>query len=176
MSKLQLATVCKADDARNKLRTLQAGSGHPARSRRHHRPHSRPDRRAALQAAASTAIQASMRLWTASAMAQSLEMVAMPKLCKCGAIVERRCEKCYPRQHDRTTKERGYGSDWRRLSERKRAIDPLCERCADRGSVTPATEVHHVRSIASAPHLRLEISNLMSVCHACHEELEGATG
>ena len=32
------------------------------------------------------------------------------KLCKCGAIVEKRCERCYPSTHQRTTTERGYRS------------------------------------------------------------------
>lgn len=92
----------------------------------------------------------------------------MPRLCRCGAIVNGRCARCQPSTHGRTTAQRGYDSTWRRLSERKRAIDPLCERCLNHGRTTPATEVHHIRSIATAPHLRLDPDNLMSVCSACH--------
>jgi 5-methylcytosine-specific restriction protein A len=96
----------------------------------------------------------------------------MPKLCKCGKIVDRRCFDCYPTQHKQTTKERGYGHDWKQLSQRKRKLDPLCEECQRHGIVTPAEHVHHIVPIAEAPHLRLEWSNLMSVCHSCHDKLE----
>lgn len=97
----------------------------------------------------------------------------MPKLCKCGAIVEKVCTKCYPpRQHKATTAERGYDHQWRVTSERKRALDPLCENCLTKDRITPATEVHHIQPIADAPWLRLEWFNLMSVCRQCHEELE----
>jgi 5-methylcytosine-specific restriction endonuclease McrA len=99
----------------------------------------------------------------------------MPKLCKCGAIVDKRCERCQP-SHNQTTKQRGYGNDWRKLSIHKRTIDPLCEHCLTKGMVKPATEVHHIIAIARAPHKRLDIDNLMSVCHACHEELEAGGG
>ena len=95
------------------------------------------------------------------------------KLCKCGAIVKKVCERCYPpRQHDKTTKERGYGNDWRKLSERYRAENPLCERCTQHGRTTPAEHVHHKVKIREAPHLRLDWGNLISVCVACHDELE----
>ena len=94
------------------------------------------------------------------------------RLCRCGAIVKGKCDRCKPATHTRTTGQRGYDHAWRLLSERKRQNDPLCERCADNGRVTPATEVHHIQSIADAPHLRLTWDNLMSVCAACHAEIE----
>ena len=98
----------------------------------------------------------------------------MPKLCKCGAIVARRCDRCYPpQQHKKSTKERGYGHDWRRLSERYRAQNPLCERCTMEGRTTPAEHVHHKIKIADAPELRLDANNLMALCVQCHENLEG---
>jgi len=95
----------------------------------------------------------------------------MPRLCRCGAIVSGKCPKCQP-AHNQTTKQRGYGHDWRKLSIHKRTLDPLCEHCMTKDITRPATEVHHIESIARAPHKRLDITNLMSVCHACHEELE----
>ena len=96
------------------------------------------------------------------------------RLCKCGALVNGKCPTCHPyRQHrTQTTAERGYDDRWRRLSERKRAADPLCERCLDEGNTTPATEVHHIHKISDAPHLRLAWDNLMSVCVACHKVLD----
>jgi len=97
----------------------------------------------------------------------------MAKLCKCGAIVHKWCERCYPSTHAQTTTERGYGQDWRKLSERYRTVNPLCERCIENDKVTPAEHVHHKIKIVDAPQLRLSWDNLMSVCVACHNELEG---
>ena len=97
----------------------------------------------------------------------------MPKLCKCGAIVDKRCDRCSPPiPHRKTTKERGYGHDWRKLSEFKRKIDPLCEECAKAGRTTPADHVHHIVPIVEAEERRLDMDNLMSVCVDCHEKLE----
>lgn len=94
------------------------------------------------------------------------------RLCRCGAIVKGRCSTCSkPRQSK--TAERGYDNRWTELSKRKRASDPLCERCLDNGKVTAASEVHHIRKIADRPDLRLDWDNLMSVCHECHRELDG---
>lgn len=99
------------------------------------------------------------------------------RICRCGAIVIGRCPRCDRRhEHKKTTTERGYGSDWQKLSERKRAEDPLCENCLKTDRVEPATEVHHIQPIATNPDLRLEWSNLMSVCGACHKLLESHSG
>lgn len=97
----------------------------------------------------------------------------MPKLCRCGAIVDKRCTRCHPpTPHRQTTSERGYDHRWRQLSERKRAEDPLCEHCLQHDRVTPAEHVHHIVPIHQDPTLRLVWGNLMSVCQACHTLLE----
>lgn len=96
----------------------------------------------------------------------------MPRLCRCGAIASGKCVRCRPGTHAQTTTQRGYDHAWRKLSEYKRTIDPLCELCEQAGKVTPATEVHHIRPIADAPELRLEPSNLMSTCTPCHIEID----
>lgn len=67
------------------------------------------------------------------------------------------------------TTERGYDGRWKALSVRVRIEQPLCEVCLAAGIVTPATEVHHKITIEDAPWLRLERSNLMSVCNVCHD-------
>jgi 5-methylcytosine-specific restriction endonuclease McrA len=97
------------------------------------------------------------------------------RLCRCGAIVKGKCERCDRRPpQEGTTSERGYDNQWRLLSERKRKHDPMCEECTRSGGTRPASEVHHVVPICDAPHLRLVWSNLMSVCGECHKKLEGA--
>lgn len=95
-------------------------------------------------------------------------------LCQCGQTHKRgeRCPKCKPAKPEQTTGERGYDWQWRKLSERIRKDRPLCEHCLTKGRVWPATECHHKIKIADAPHLRLDVDNIMSVCSECHMELE----
>lgn len=57
---------------------------------------------------------------------------------------------------------------WRKLSAYKLATDPLCQSCATVGKITPATQVHHVRPRSKHPELALVLTNLESLCAACH--------
>lgn len=99
------------------------------------------------------------------------------RLCQCGAIVQDggRCAKCKPDPvpHAKTTKERGYGSDWKRFSENKREENPLCEVHDARGQVFPASQVHHIEKVRDAPEKRLSEDNTIAVCGACHRIVEG---
>jgi 5-methylcytosine-specific restriction protein A len=62
-----------------------------------------------------------------------------------------------------------YDGDWRALSKRFRAANPICYYCwTNEGIVKAATEVDHYIPIVDAPDLRLEWSNLRSSCHECH--------
>ena len=65
---------------------------------------------------------------------------------------------------------RGYDYAWRKLRLQVLADEPLCRFCAAAGRVTAAVDVDHVRSIAEAPGLRLERSNLRPLCKPCHGE------
>ena len=101
------------------------------------------------------------------------------KLCQCGGVREDRCggscQKCgagKQRNKSMTTTERGYDYAWRKLSERVREEQPLCEMCLKNGIVTPTEESHHIVPISIAPWLRLVRSNIMSVCKKCHDEAE----
>lgn len=97
-----------------------------------------------------------------------------PRACPCGGLVrEGKCNKCgkYKGQHTRTTKQRGYGHDWRKFTE-QRKNDPdhvLCHDCLQQGIVRVATERHHLVKIKHAPHLRLEPSNVLDLCSECHQ-------
>lgn len=64
---------------------------------------------------------------------------------------------------------RGYDYRWVKLRERilKRDLY-LCQPCRDAGRTTPATEVHHLKAKAHGG--TDEPSNLVSICHPCHEE------
>ncbi|WP_082125520.1 HNH endonuclease [Silvibacterium bohemicum] len=68
---------------------------------------------------------------------------------------------------------RGYDADWQRVRGQALKRDRyLCQHCQTKQRITAATEVHHLSKIKTHPHLRLMLSNLLSVCHDCHEELE----
>lgn len=103
------------------------------------------------------------------------------KLCQCGGVREDRrggtCQRCGAGKQakSKTTTERGYDGAWNKLSVRVRQEQPLCECCLINGIVTPATEVHHKVSIEEAPWLRLERSNLMSLCNGCHKAIHSNT-
>ncbi len=98
------------------------------------------------------------------------------RLCRCGAIVVERCERCQPyRSAVGTTKQRGYGHDHRQASERYRNEHPLCECCVMTFGPIEANvseHMHHIVKITDSPHLRMDWSNWLAVCQACHEQLE----
>lgn len=57
---------------------------------------------------------------------------------------------------------------WQRARAYKLARFPLCELCRKDGRAVAAAHVHHLRTIEEAPHLRLNQSNLQSLCAQCH--------
>jgi 5-methylcytosine-specific restriction protein A len=68
-----------------------------------------------------------------------------------------------------TSTERGYDADWRRLRLVVLAEEPLCRFCQERGLVVPAEVVDHIQPISESPALRLERTNLRSLCKSCHD-------
>lgn len=99
------------------------------------------------------------------------------KLCRCGKIVKEKCETCSPPMNHRgqTTKDRGYGSDHRKASERYRTEHPLCERCMNIvGTVEakPSDDMHHLYPISSYPERRMDSRYWLALCKECHELLE----
>jgi 5-methylcytosine-specific restriction protein A len=91
------------------------------------------------------------------------------RLCRCGAIVKGRCLDCDPYAKKKQVR---YTKAWDKLSVRYRKENPLCEECDRRGMTTPATEVHHIVKVSEDPKRMLDVTNLVSVCRACHEKLE----
>ena len=72
---------------------------------------------------------------------------------------------------------RGYGADWRRLRQWYGRRPPLCEDCLDRDSVTPMQEIDHVIAFTSKEDpLRLDASNLRSLCRSCHRRKHAREG
>jgi 5-methylcytosine-specific restriction protein A len=92
---------------------------------------------------------------------------------QCGGYYEGKWCHCRAKKKNRVgTNDRGYGDDWRRLSERFRKVNPLCQPCYNAGRITAARECHHIEAIADRPDLRLDESNLVAVCRQCHQLIE----
>ena len=71
-----------------------------------------------------------------------------------------------------------YGSKaWSNLRESKLLDQPLCERCLEKGKITPATCVHHKNVFGSCPteelmwYHFLDYYNLVSLCENCHKQI-----
>jgi 5-methylcytosine-specific restriction endonuclease McrA len=94
-------------------------------------------------------------------------------VCRCGALSDTRicgpCAERMPRQRQRGR----YDYAWDKLSKRLRRQRPLCEVCKEQGRVTPSSEVHHKVSPEDAPDRMYDVTNLLVICHDCHEEIHG---
>jgi 5-methylcytosine-specific restriction protein A len=64
-----------------------------------------------------------------------------------------------------------YGSDWRKVRFQKLRMNPICELCHVDHIITEATVVHHLIDVAERPDLRLEMSNLQSLCKSHHDSI-----
>jgi len=45
-----------------------------------------------------------------------------------------------------------------------------CQLCKRYGRLTPATEVHHIEHLEDNPSRAYDLSNLISLCHQCHNK------
>lgn len=62
-----------------------------------------------------------------------------------------------------------YGRSWKRIRDRYIQKHPLCEMCQKEGRLTPADEVHHIVPVSQGG--KSTQSNLMSLCHSCHNKI-----
>ncbi|KAB0285456.1 HNH endonuclease [Vibrio fortis] len=58
--------------------------------------------------------------------------------------------------------------EWKALRERKIKQEPLCETCKDNGFIREGQDVDHVIEIKDDFSLRLDITNLRTLCRSCH--------
>ena len=64
---------------------------------------------------------------------------------------------------------RGYDGRWRKLRDAYKTEHPLCEHCILNMTVTTATEIDHIKPFNGLNDpLRLDPSNLQSLCRSCH--------
>jgi len=74
-----------------------------------------------------------------------------------------------PWNHRASSKDRGYGREYRRLRALLLKREPLCRPCNAKGRTTVATQVDHILAIANggAAH---DITNLQPICAECHQD------
>lgn len=67
---------------------------------------------------------------------------------------------------------------WRKLREVYMHEHPLCEECLKKGKVTPAEDIHHIRSPFTGGDINysllLDDNNLEAVCKKCHQLIHNA--
>ena len=61
---------------------------------------------------------------------------------------------------------RPYDHAWQRLRAKHIKLNPMCVRCGRLGM-----DVDHIISIRTAPHRRLDPTNLQTLCHGCHSRI-----
>lgn len=60
-------------------------------------------------------------------------------------------------------------ASWKRMRERILRRDGYrCQICRRYGRMTQATEVHHIKHVDEYPESAMDPSNMISLCHACH--------
>ena len=59
-------------------------------------------------------------------------------------------------------------ASWKRMRAAHLASEPWCRACAERGILTPATEVDHIEAHRGDYELFANDDNLQSLCHRCH--------
>ena len=64
---------------------------------------------------------------------------------------------------------------WRKMRDTYMHEHPICEECLKKGKVTPAEDIHHIRSPFKGGEINyglvLDYDNLMSVCKVCHQAI-----
>jgi 5-methylcytosine-specific restriction protein A len=87
-------------------------------------------------------------------------------------------EKMMQRHYDTFTRGystgKRYGRQWRKIRTRYVRKHPLCERCLLEGRYVPVEEVHHIVPLSEGG--SNDESNLMSLCHSCHEKMHKRKG
>ena len=83
---------------------------------------------------------------------------------------------------EKITKDKGFADSfytsqaWKRCARGyRRSVGGLCERCRERGVITPAEEVHHKIKLTpqniNRPEIALNWKNLVALCKDCHLEV-----
>lgn len=63
---------------------------------------------------------------------------------------------------------------WHKLRSKYVQSHPYCEKCLEQGKLAPVKDVHHIVPLSRGG--KNEMSNLMSLCHSCHEKIHVELG
>lgn len=69
----------------------------------------------------------------------------------------------------KSSTERGYGREYRRLRAMLFAQEPLCRPCKAKGRTTAATMCDHIVPLAKSGAAH-SIENLQPICRSCHQD------
>lgn len=73
-------------------------------------------------------------------------------------------------RHRKKVRDPFYGTlRWKRKSLKMRKKYPVCQKC----KVQFTQVVHHIKPVKQYPELAFEDSNLLCLCHTCHNRIEG---
>ena len=67
-----------------------------------------------------------------------------------------------------------YGRAWKKIRDRYVRKHPLCEQCLKEGRYVAVEEVQHIIPLSEEG--TNDESNLMSLCHSCHEKIHKGRG
>ena len=117
-------------------------------------------------------------------------MVLISRCKKCGCKIsygKKWCEKCEPKKlrqkrlstklYDETGRDKKKvefyrGKDWSETRERVKELDHgLCVMCLRNNRIEYSDVVHHIDEIEYAWSKRLDVDNLVCLCHTCHERV-----
>ncbi|MHB1455103.1 MAG: HNH endonuclease [Saccharofermentanales bacterium] len=87
---------------------------------------------------------------------------------------ERQMNARYERYERDPDTHKRYGKEWRRIRKIHLTEHPLCEECQRTGTLTPASEVHHIIPLTKGGTHAEE--NLMSLCTSCHSRITTTGG
>ncbi|MBA4538462.1 HNH endonuclease [Bacillus aquiflavi] len=65
--------------------------------------------------------------------------------------------------------ERGYDNRWRKARKRFLNLNPLCKQCQQKGTLTQATVVDHIKPHRGDQSLFWDQSNWQPLCKRCHD-------
>lgn len=66
------------------------------------------------------------------------------------------------------------GARWMKLRDRFRRKHPICQRCESKAQARETAVVHHKVERLERPDLSYEWSNLVALCHECHNREHAA--
>ena len=76
-------------------------------------------------------------------------------------------------RHRPSARQRGYSTTYQKARELVLGRHPLCRVCESQGVTREAVETHHVVPVQADRHMADHVSNLLPVCYACHDAVEG---